>query len=79
MERKSTGDGNVLVLFLTGGSAGRHTIGLLTSPFRVGGLGGGPNRKAVFRILRWMKEDVGILNDAKTVAFRVFFSDHSGR
>ncbi len=55
------GDGNVLVLFPS------------LAAIQVGGLGGGPNRKAVFQNITLDEKDVGILNDLKSRGIQVFF------
>ena len=40
---------------------------------QVGGLGGGPNRKAVFQNITLDEKDVGILSDLKNRGIQVFF------
>ena len=56
------GDGNVLVLFPS-----------LAADIQVGGLGGGPNRKAVFQNITLDEKDVGILNDLKSRGIKAVF------
>ena len=47
--------------------------GFDVSTIQVGGLGGGPNRKAVFQNITLDEKDVGILSDLKNRGIQVFF------
>ncbi|ADO50052.1 PTS system mannose/fructose/N-acetylgalactosamine-transporter subunit IIB [[Enterobacter] lignolyticus] len=68
------GDGSVLVL-LPSLSAMQDvvTLGFEVKSIQVGGLGGGPNRKAVFQNITLDEKDVGILNALKSRGIQVFF------
>lgn len=54
-------------------------LGFDVQTIQVGGLGGGPNRKAVFQNITLDEKDVGILGALKDSGIQVFFSDHPGR
>jgi len=68
------GDGSVLVL-LPSLSAMQDVValGFEVKSIQVGGLGGGPNRKAVFQNITLDEKDVGILNTLKSRGIQVFF------
>ena len=68
------GDGNVLVLFPSLAAIQQAVQqGFDVTTIQVGGLGGGPNRKAVFQNITLDEKDVGILNDLKSRGIQVFF------
>ncbi|EAR8434650.1 PTS system mannose/fructose/N-acetylgalactosamine-transporter subunit IIB [Salmonella enterica] len=68
------GDGNVLVLFPSLAAVqDAIQLGFDVTRIQVGGLGGGPNRKAVFQNITLDEKDVGILNDLKNRGVQVFF------
>ena len=48
-------------------------LGFDVTTIQVGGLGGGPNRKAVFQNITLDEKDVGILSDLKNRGIQVFF------
>jgi mannose/fructose/N-acetylgalactosamine-specific phosphotransferase system component IIB len=66
--------GNVLVLFPSL-SAIQQAVqqGFDVTSIQVGGLGGGPNRKAVFQNITLDEKDVGILGELKNSGIQVFF------
>lgn len=68
------GDGKVLVLFPSL-SAIQDAVqqGFDVTAIQVGGLGGGPNRKAVFQNITLDDHDVGILNDLNNRGIQVLF------
>ena len=68
------GEGNVLVLFPSL-SAIQQAVqqGFDVTTIQVGGLGGGPNRKAVFQNITLDEKDVGILGELKNSGIQVFF------
>ncbi|WP_250206085.1 PTS sugar transporter subunit IIB, partial [Escherichia coli] len=47
--------------------------GFDVADIQVGGLGGGPNRKAVFQNITLDEKDVGILNDLKSRGIKAVF------
>lgn len=73
-QENQLGDGSVLVL-LPSLSAMQDvvTLGFEVKSIQVGGLGGGPNRKAVFQNITLDEKDVGILNALKSRGIQVFF------
>lgn len=74
------GDGNVLVLFPSLAAIQEAVQqGFDVADIQVGGLGGGPNRKAVFQNITLDEKDVGILNDLKSRGIKAVFRDHPGR
>ena len=73
-QENQLGDGNVLVLFPSLAAIQQAVQqGFDVSTIQVGGLGGGPNRKAVFQNITLDEKDVGILNDLKSRGIQVFF------
>lgn len=68
------GDGKVLVLFPSL-AAIQDAVqqGFDVNNVQVGGLGGGPNRKAVFQNITLDEKDVGILKDLRDRGVQVFF------
>ncbi|MCE9883734.1 PTS system mannose/fructose/N-acetylgalactosamine-transporter subunit IIB [Obesumbacterium proteus] len=68
------GEGKVLVLFpsLAAVQDAVHQ-GFDVQNIQVGGLGGGPSRKAVFQNITLDDKDVGILGDLKDHGIKVFF------
>ena len=68
------GDGNVLVLFPSLSAIQEAVqLGFDVQTIQVGGLGGGPNRKAVFQNITLDEKDVGILGALKDSGIQVFF------
>ncbi|EHM51621.1 MAG: PTS system mannose/fructose/N-acetylgalactosamine-transporter subunit IIB [Yokenella regensburgei] len=68
------GDGKVLVLFPSLAAIQQAVeLGFEINNIQVGGLGGGPNRKAVFQNITLDDKDVGILNALKDRGIQVFF------
>lgn len=68
------GDGKVLVLFPSLAAVQEAVqLGFDVTTIQVGGLGGGPNRKAVFQNITLDEKDVGILSDLKNRGIQVFF------
>ena len=68
------GDGNVLVLFPSLSAVQEAVqLGFDVQTIQVGGLGGGPNRKAVFQNITLDEKDVGILGALKDSGIQVFF------
>ncbi|MGK0704301.1 PTS system mannose/fructose/N-acetylgalactosamine-transporter subunit IIB [Yokenella regensburgei] len=68
------GDGKVLVLFPSLAPIQQAVeLGFEINNIQVGGLGGGPNRKAVFQNITLDDKDVGILNALKDRGIQVFF------
>lgn len=68
------GDGNVLVLFPSLAAIQEAVQqGFDVADIQVGGLGGGPNRKAVFQNITLDEKDVGILNDLKSRGIKAVF------
>ncbi|WP_434636824.1 PTS system mannose/fructose/N-acetylgalactosamine-transporter subunit IIB [Klebsiella sp. I138] len=68
------GDGNVLVLFPSLTAIQQATLqGFDVPAIQVGGLGGGPNRKAVFQNITLDEKDVGILKELKNSGIQVTF------
>ncbi|KNC90099.1 PTS system mannose/fructose/N-acetylgalactosamine-transporter subunit IIB [Trabulsiella odontotermitis] len=68
------GDGNVLVLFPSLAAIQQVVQnGFDVGTIQVGGLGGGPSRKAVFQNITLDEKDVGILKDLKSRGIQVFF------
>ncbi|WP_374257312.1 PTS system mannose/fructose/N-acetylgalactosamine-transporter subunit IIB [Yokenella regensburgei] len=68
------GDGKVLVLFPSLAAIQQAVeLGFKINNIQVGGLGGGPNRKAVFQNITLDDKDVGILNALKDRGIQVFF------
>ncbi|MBW7984962.1 PTS system mannose/fructose/N-acetylgalactosamine-transporter subunit IIB [Enterobacillus tribolii] len=68
------GEGNVLVLFPSL-AAIQYVVqqGFSVDGIQVGGLGGGPNRKAVFQNITLDEKDVVILRDLSERGIRVIF------
>lgn len=68
------GEGNVLVLFPNLASVQQAVVdGFDVKNIQVGGLGGGPNRKAVFQNITLDEADVAILRDLQQRGVTVFF------
>ncbi|MBL5906618.1 PTS system mannose/fructose/N-acetylgalactosamine-transporter subunit IIB [Serratia fonticola] len=68
------GEGNVLVLFPNLVSVQQAVVdGFDVKNIQVGGLGGGPNRKAVFQNITLDEADVAILRDLQQRGMTVFF------
>lgn len=68
------GEGNVLVLFPNLASVQQVVVdGFDVKNIQVGGLGGGPNRKAVFQNITLDEADVAILRDLQQRGVTVFF------
>ncbi|AYM90640.1 MULTISPECIES: PTS system mannose/fructose/N-acetylgalactosamine-transporter subunit IIB [Serratia] len=68
------GEGNVLVLFPNLVSVQQAVVdGFDVKNIQVGGLGGGPNRKAVFQNITLDEADVAILRDLQQRGVTVFF------
>ena len=68
------GDGNVLVLFPSLSAVQEAVqLGFDVQTIQVGGLGGGPNRKAVVQDITLDEKDVGILGALKDSGIQVFF------
>lgn len=68
------GEGNVLVLFPSLAAISQAVEqGFEIEEIQVGGLGGGPNRKAVFQNITLDEKDVGILKDLKSRGVRAIF------
>lgn len=68
------GDGKVLVLFPSLAAIQQAVeLGFEINNIQVGGLGDGPNRKAVFQNITLDDKDVGILNALKDRGIQVFF------
>ncbi|HEJ9056348.1 PTS system mannose/fructose/N-acetylgalactosamine-transporter subunit IIB [Serratia fonticola] len=68
------GEGNVLVLFPNLASVQQAVVdGFDVKNIQVGGLGGGPNRKAVFQNITLDEADVTILRDLQQRGVTVFF------
>ncbi len=68
------GEGNVLVLFPNLASVQQAVVdGFNVENIQVGGLGGGPNRKAVFQNITLDDADVVILRDLQQRGVNVFF------
>ena len=68
------GDGNVLVLSPSLSAVQEAVqLGFDVQTIQVGGLGGGPNRKAVFQNITLDEKDVGILGALKDSGIQVFF------
>lgn len=68
------GEGNVLVLFPNLVTVQQAVVdGFDVKNIQVGGLGGGPNRKAVFQNITLDEADVAILRDLQQRGVTVFF------
>ncbi|MBP1034158.1 PTS system mannose/fructose/N-acetylgalactosamine-transporter subunit IIB [Serratia fonticola] len=68
------GEGNVLVLFPNLVTVQQAVVdGFDVKNIQVGGLGGGPNRKAVFQNITLDEADVAILRDLQQRGVKVFF------
>ncbi|MGF6190987.1 PTS system mannose/fructose/N-acetylgalactosamine-transporter subunit IIB [Serratia sp. 2723] len=68
------GEGNVLVLFPNLAAVQQAVVdGFDVKNIQVGGLGGGPNRKAVFQNITLDEADVAILRDLQQRGVTVFF------
>ncbi|MEX2979038.1 PTS system mannose/fructose/N-acetylgalactosamine-transporter subunit IIB [Serratia fonticola] len=68
------GEGNVLVLFPNLVTVQQVVVdGFDVKNIQVGGLGGGPNRKAVFQNITLDEADVAILRDLQQRGVTVFF------
>ncbi|HEI8864770.1 TPA: PTS system mannose/fructose/N-acetylgalactosamine-transporter subunit IIB [Serratia odorifera] len=68
------GEGNVLVLFPNLATVQQAVVdGFEVKNIQVGGLGGGPNRKAVFQNITLDEADVTILRDLQQRGVTVFF------
>lgn len=68
------GEGNVLVLFPNLASVQQAVIaGFDVGNIQVGGLGGGPNRKAVFQNITLDDADVVVLRDLQQRGVKVYF------
>lgn len=68
------GEGNVLVLFPNLASVQKAVIdGFNVTGIQVGGLGGGPNRKAVFQNITLDEADVIVLRDLQQRGVNVIF------
>jgi D-glucosaminate-specific PTS system IIB component len=68
------GEGNVLVLFPNLLTVQQAVVdGFDVKNIQVGGLGGGPNRKAVFQNITLDEADVAILRDLQQRGVTVFF------
>lgn len=68
------GEGNVLVLFPNLATVQQAVVdGFDVKNIQVGGLGGGPNRKAVFQNITLDEADVAILRDLQQRGVTVFF------
>ncbi|HBE9079892.1 MULTISPECIES: PTS system mannose/fructose/N-acetylgalactosamine-transporter subunit IIB [Serratia] len=68
------GEGNVLVLFPNLATVQQAVVdGFDVKNIQVGGLGGGPNRKAVFQNITLDEADVTILRDLQQRGVTVFF------
>lgn len=68
------GEGNVLVLFPNLAAVQQAVIaGFDVSNIQVGGLGGGPNRKAVFQNITLDDADVVVLRDLQQRGVKVYF------
>ncbi|WP_337049472.1 PTS system mannose/fructose/N-acetylgalactosamine-transporter subunit IIB [Serratia fonticola] len=68
------GEGNVLVLFPNLASVQQAVVdGFDVKNIQVGGLGGGPKRKAVFQNITLDEADVAILRDLQQRGVTVFF------
>ncbi|WES68485.1 PTS system mannose/fructose/N-acetylgalactosamine-transporter subunit IIB [Superficieibacter sp. HKU1] len=73
-QENQLGDGKVLVLFPSLAAIQQAVVqGFNVSAIQVGGLGGGPNRKAVFQNITLDETDVGILKDLKSRGIQVIF------
>ena len=73
-QENQLGDGNVLVLFPSLSAVQEAVqLGFDVQTIQVGGLGGGPNRKAVFQNITLDEKDVGILGALKDSGIQVFF------
>ncbi|MFV0548208.1 MAG: PTS system mannose/fructose/N-acetylgalactosamine-transporter subunit IIB [Limnobaculum xujianqingii] len=68
------GEGNVLVLFPNLASVQKAVIdGFNVTGIQIGGLGGGPNRKAVFQNITLDEADVIVLRDLQQRGVNVIF------
>ena len=73
-QESQLGEGNVLVLFPSLAAIQQAVQqGFDVTTIQVGGLGGGPNRKAVFQNITLDEKDVGILGDLKNRGVQVYF------
>ncbi|MFG1173984.1 PTS system mannose/fructose/N-acetylgalactosamine-transporter subunit IIB [Erwiniaceae bacterium CAU 1747] len=73
-QENQLGDGKVLVLFPSlAAIQDALQRGFDVSTVQVGGLGGGPDRKAVFQNITLDEKDVGILKDLKARGVQVLF------
>jgi D-glucosaminate-specific PTS system IIB component len=73
-QENQLGEGNVLVLFPNLAAVQQAVIdGFDVKNIQVGGLGGGPNRKAVFQNITLDEADVAILRDLQQRGVTVFF------
>lgn len=73
-QENQLGEGNVLVLFPNLATVQQAVVdGFDVKTIQVGGLGGGPNRKAVFQNITLDEVDVAILRDLEQRGVTVFF------
>lgn len=73
-QENQVGEGNVLVLFPSLAAVQQAIVaGFDIKNIQVGGLGGGPNRKAVFQNITLDEADVNILRDLKQRGIAVHF------
>ncbi|WP_025121059.1 MULTISPECIES: PTS sugar transporter subunit IIB [unclassified Serratia (in: enterobacteria)] len=73
-QENQLGEGNVLVLFPNLATVQQAVVdGFDVKTIQVGGLGGGPNRKAVFQNITLDEADVAILRDLEQRGVTVFF------
>lgn len=73
-QENQLGEGNVLVLFPNLAAVQQAVIaGFEVKNIQVGGLGGGPNRKAVFQNITLDEADVIVLRDLQQRGVTVFF------
>ncbi|EFE95010.1 PTS system mannose/fructose/N-acetylgalactosamine-transporter subunit IIB [Serratia odorifera] len=73
-QENQLGEGNVLVLFPNLATVQQAVVdGFEVKNIQVGGLGGGPNRKAVFQNITLDEADVAILRDLQQRGVTVFF------